>query len=197
MSPVKATECEKAFMMRVERKTYAEIARELGVSSKTVTRWENGWTGRAGQKHEGWKERLDKAWKERLESQLNYGLLMKEGRLRAYEMLARMALARAQEAIPVISVKNAATVKMLLSEVRALLRQINEEKAADKPSPETPTGTRVDISLEEIQERYAAAKAREAEYKEMTGKDTRASNALPDSSEAEYRELPGKDTGNE
>jgi len=166
MSHVKAAECEEAFMMRAERKTYAEIARKLGVSSKTVSRWENGWAGRAGQKHEGWKERLDKAWRERLESQFNYGLFLKEGRLRACEMLTRMVLARAQEAIPVISVKNAATVKMLLSEVRALLRQMNEEKAADKPSPETPTGTKFDISLEELQERYAAAKAREAEMAE-------------------------------
>jgi hypothetical protein len=86
---------------------------------------------------------------------------------------------------------------MLLSEVRALLRQIAEEKAADKPSPGTPTGAKADISLEEIQKRYAAAKAREAEYKKIMGKDTRASNALPDSSEAEYGETTGKDAGNE
>ena len=52
---------EKAFRLRLERKTIAEISREVGVSERTVSRWENGWVDAKGRKNAGWKAELEKA----------------------------------------------------------------------------------------------------------------------------------------
>ena len=165
----KVKEREKAFVMRTEGMTFAKIAKELGVSAKTVSRWENGWKDGAGRKREGWKKRLEEAWQERLDSELNYGLMVKELRLRMQEQLARMLIARLKEAIPSIKIPNAAAAKALMSELRELYRLIWQERGRLEPSANTAPGVKADITLDELQERYAAAMARQAEYEEISG----------------------------
>jgi len=154
---------EKAFKLRLERKTLAEISREVGVSAKTLSRWENGWTDAKGNKRPGWKPELEKAWREITESELGYGLMLKEERLKTYEELARMAVAKIKEMFPNIQGKTAADVKALLSEVRELCRLIAEEKGEFKPNPQTVVAVKTDITLNEIAERYVNAHADDQE----------------------------------
>ena len=183
----KAQRRTKAFMMRAEGMTFAKIAKEIGVSPKTVSRWENGWKDKNGRKHEGWKERLDEAWQERLDSELHYGLMVRETRLRAHEQIAQMLVARLKEAIPVIRIPNAAAAKAIMSELRELFRIILDERGGAKSSLRTPAGVRADITLEEIQERYAAAMTRDAERVESQedGEDSPDGDEEPEDVEAE------------
>jgi DNA-binding XRE family transcriptional regulator len=150
---------EKAFRLRLERKTIAEISREVGVSDKTLSRWEKGWVDAAGRRHSGWKPELEKAWRELAESELQYGLMLKEERLKTYEELARLAVAKIKEMFPSIRAKTAADAKALLSEVRELLRLIAEEKGDYKPRPHTVVAVKTDVTLNEISERYRNAHA--------------------------------------
>lgn len=145
---------EKAFRLRVERKTLAEIAREVGVSAKTVSHWENGWVDARGRKTPGWKLELEKAWRKLAEAELQYGLMLKEERLKTYEELARLAVAKIKEMFPSIRAKTASDAKALLSEVRELMRLIAEEKGDYKPRPHTLVAVKTDITLNEISERY-------------------------------------------
>lgn len=150
---------EKAFRLRLERKTIAEISREVGVSERTVSRWENGWVDANGRKTSGWKPELEKAWRELAETELQYGLMLKEERLKTYEELARLAVAKIKEMFPHIRAKTAADAKALLSEVRELMRLIAEEKGEYKPRPHTLVAVKTDITLNEISERYRNAHA--------------------------------------
>jgi len=150
---------EKAFRLRLERKTLAEIAHEVGVSTKTLSRWENGWIDAKGNKRPGWKPELEKGWREITESELGYGLMLKEERLKTYEELARMAVAKIKEMFPGITGKTPADVKALLSEVRELCKLIAEERGEFKPNPQTVVAVKTDITLNEIAERYVNANA--------------------------------------
>jgi hypothetical protein len=150
---------DKAFRLRLERKTLAEISRECGVCDKTLSRWENGWVDSAGRQHPGWKSKLEKAWRELADSELQYGLMLKEERLKAYEELARLAVAKIKETFPNIRAKTASDAKALLSEVRELCRLIAEEKGEFRPSPNTLVAVKTDITLNEISERYKDAHA--------------------------------------
>lgn len=150
---------EKAFRLRLERKTFAEISREVGVSDKTLSRWERGWTDAQGRKHTGWQPELERAWRELAESELQYGLMLKEERLKTYEELARLAVAKIKEMFPGIRARTASDAKALLSEVRELMRLIAEEKGEHKPRPHTLVAVKTDITLNEISERYRNAYA--------------------------------------
>jgi DNA-binding XRE family transcriptional regulator len=160
---------EKAFRLRLERKTIAEISREVGVSERTVSRWENGWVDAKGRKTAGWKPQLEKAWRELAETELQYGLMLKEERLKTYEELARLAVAKIKEMFPHIRAKTAADAKALLSEVRELMRLIAEEKGEYKPRPHTLVAVKTDITLNEISERYRNAHADRDEGKPDAG----------------------------
>jgi DNA-binding XRE family transcriptional regulator len=150
---------EKAFRLRLERKTIAEISREVGVSERTVSRWENGCVDAKGRKTPGWKPELEKAWRELSETELHYGLMLKEERLKTYEELARLAVAKIKEMFPGIRAKTAADAKALMSEVRELMRLIAEEKGDYKPRPHTLIAVKTDITLNEVSERYRNAHA--------------------------------------
>ena len=65
MAKISTKKREQAFLMRMDRKSFAEIAKETGVSAKTVSRWEHGWIDGKGRKHPGWKPQLEKAWREK------------------------------------------------------------------------------------------------------------------------------------
>jgi DNA-binding XRE family transcriptional regulator len=150
---------EKAFRLRLQRKTFAEICREVGVSDKTLSRWERGWIDAKGRKHPGWQAELEKAWRELAETELRCGLMLKEERLKTYEELARLAVAKIKEMFPHIRAKTASDAKALLSEVRELMRLIAEEKGDYKPRPHTLVAVKTDITLNEISERYKSAHA--------------------------------------
>ena len=92
MARISAKKREKAFRMRLQQHSFADISREIGVSTKTISRWEKGWVDAKGRSHTGWKAELEKAWKEKSEADLSYGLIVKEERIRTYEELARMAV---------------------------------------------------------------------------------------------------------
>jgi len=160
---------EKAFRLRLERKTIAEISRGVGVSERTVSRWENGWVDAKGRKTAGWKPELEKAWRELSETELHYGLMLKEERLKTYEELARLAVAKIKEMFPSIRAKTAADAKALMSEVRELMRLIAEEKGDYKPRPHTLVAVKTDITLNEVSERYRNANADRDEGKPDAG----------------------------
>ena len=150
---------EKAFRLRVEQKTLTEISAEVGVAPRTVSRWENGWVDAKGGKHRGWKGELEKAWHALSETELQYGLMLMEERLKTYEELAAMAVAKIKEMFPNIKGKTAADAKALLSEVRELMKLIAEEKGEFKSQPKTIVAVKTDITLNEISERYRNAYA--------------------------------------
>jgi len=145
---------EKAFRLRVERKTFAEIARELNVAARTVSRWENGWLDAHGRKQAGWKPALDDAWRKLTKSELTYGLMLKEERLKTYEELACLAVAKVKEMFPNIQAKTASDMKALLSEIRELGRLIADERGEGKSNPKALIAVKADITLGEISERY-------------------------------------------
>jgi len=156
---------EEAFAMRLDRKSFADIARALSVTTKTVSRWENGYTDSSGHTHKGWKPRLEMAWKKFTETRLQHDLMEKEECLKAIEELARMLFNRLKEFLPSVKLRNAADAKSLMSELRELVRLAAQKKGEFMKSPDSIVAVKADISFGELQERYAAAKAREAEFK--------------------------------
>jgi hypothetical protein len=150
---------EKAFRLRMERKTLTEVSKETGVSTKTLSRWERGWVDARGRKHPGWKAELDKAWTDLAHKELGYGLLLKEERLKAYEELASLAVNRVKEMFPSLRAKTAADAKALLSEIRELCKLIAEEKGEFRPGPRTLIAVKTDINLNELRERYRSTHA--------------------------------------
>lgn len=162
---------EAAFRMRVERKTMREIAQELSTSTKTLSRWENGWVDGKGRKHHGWKPELERAWREVSESELKYGLMLKEERIKTYEELAQLAVAKLKEMFPNIRGKSASDAKALMSEIRELLKLIAEEKGEYKAGPRTMVAVKTDINLNDVSERYRNAHAYCEEGQAHTGGD--------------------------
>ncbi|HWP37494.1 MAG TPA: hypothetical protein VNL18_08080 [Gemmatimonadales bacterium] len=112
---------------------------------------------------------MEKAWRELAESELQYGLMLKEERLKTYEELARLAVAKIKETFPSIRAKTAADAKALLSEVRELMRLIAEEKGDYKPRPHTVVAVKTDVTLNEISERYRNARADREEEDAVAG----------------------------
>ena len=156
---------EKAFAMRVERKSFADIARELGIASRTVSRWENGYTDSYGHRHAGWKPRLETEWKKLTEAKLQHDLMQMEECLKAIERMSLMIYNRLKDFLPTVKLKNAADAKALLSEFRELIRLAALKKGEFMKSPDNLVAVRADITLSELQERYAEVKAREAEFR--------------------------------
>jgi len=148
---------EKAFRLRLERMSLANIARELSISVNTVSKWENGWTDKRGRRHKGWKEELERLWQEEEEKVLQTGLMLKKERLETYDKLARMVIEKIETQFPEITAKTPADVKALLSEVRELCRLIAIEKGEYSPGSQTIVAVKTDISLSELQERYRNA----------------------------------------
>ena len=156
---------EKVFAMRLDRKSFTDIARELDVTTKTISRWENGYTDSHGHTHKGWKPRLEEAWRRLAEATLRHDLMEKEECLKAIEELALILFNRLKEFLPNVKLRNAADAKSLSSELRELIRLAAQKKGEFLKSPDRVVAVKADISFGELQERYAAAKAREAEFK--------------------------------
>jgi len=149
---------EKAFRLRLERMSLANIARELRIGTTTVSKWENGWTDKSGRRHKGWKEELERLWQEEEEKALQTGLMLKKERLQTYDKLARMVIEKIEEQFPEIVAKSSADIKALLSEVRELCRLIAIEKGEYPSGNQTVLAVKTDISLSELQERFRNAR---------------------------------------
>jgi len=150
---------EKAFRLRLENKSFRQIAEETGTCARTVSRWENGWVDKKGRKHPGWKGEMDRVFHENASQELQYGLLVKEERIKTYEELARLAVAKVKQIFPQIRGKTALDAKALLSEIRELCRLIAAEKGELHSGPQTVIAVKTDITLNELQDRYRSAHA--------------------------------------
>lgn len=149
---------EKAFRLRLEKKSLANIAKELHIAVTTVSKWENGWVAKNGRRHKGWKEELERLWQEQEEQSLQSGLMLKTERLKTYDKLARMVIEKIETQFPEITAKTSADMKALLSEIRELCRLIAIEKGEYPSGNQTVVAVKTDISLSELQERFKNAK---------------------------------------
>jgi hypothetical protein len=144
---------EKAFRLRLERRPFTEVSKEVGVSAKTLARWEAGWIDAQGRNHAGWKPDLERLWREKGDAELQYGLMLKDARIRTYEDLARMAVAKIKEAFPRINAKTPADVKLLISEVRELLKMLAKERGEWSPNPRALVAVKADVTVNDLRDR--------------------------------------------
>jgi transcriptional regulator with XRE-family HTH domain len=152
----------KAFRMRLQGMTQKAIATELKVSPNTIARWEKGWIDSKGRKHKGWLSELQKLKEAEEKEEYHAGLALKRERMKAYDELAQMAIAKIKEMFPNIKGKTATDAKALLSEVRELCRLIAMEQGELGPSSQTIVAVKNDITIEELSERYRNAGGAEA-----------------------------------
>jgi len=153
------TKKQKAFQLRLEGHTMADVARHLKVSSKTVQRWEKGYIDTKGRRYKGWKEELQRLWDKQNEAELKHGLMLKTERLKTYQELANMAIEKVKKDFPNIQAKTPADVKALTSEIRELCKLISIELGEYPTSGgnQTLVAVKTDISLSELQRRYNKA----------------------------------------
>jgi len=163
VAEVSSAKRKEAFRMRLERKSFAAIVRELHISRATLGKLERGWVDKKGGRHKGWREELERLRKKEESTELDCGLALKEERIKTYERLARQAVETVERSFPNIVAKNASDVKALLSEVRELCRLIAIEKGEYHPGGGTLVAVKTEITLAEMKERYRAAQAIEAE----------------------------------
>jgi transcriptional regulator with XRE-family HTH domain len=154
---------KKAFRLRLEGLTMAEVARQCGISSTTIQKLENGWTDEKGVRHPGWKDDIERLRREDEQAERESGLALKEERIKAYERLAKQAIDLIEKQFPNIKMKNASDAKALISEVRELGRLISIEKGEYRPGKVSLTAVKADITVAELERRYEEAQAREVE----------------------------------
>jgi len=82
---------------------------------------------------------------------------LKKERLKAYDKLVRMVIAKVEEKFPAIKAKTASDMKALLSEVRELSRLIALEKGELSQGGQTLIAVKTDVSLTDLQQRYIDA----------------------------------------
>ncbi len=163
MAEVSSAKRKKAFRMRLQRKSFAAIVRELHISKATLGKLERGWVDKKGVRHKGWREELERLWKEEGKAELECGIAVKEERVRTYDRLMRQAVEAIEKSFPNIVAKNASDMKALLSEVRELCRLASIELGQYHPGGGTLVAVKADITLAEMKERYRAAQAIEAD----------------------------------
>ena len=162
MSKTDSRKRKKAFRMRLEGKSYAEIGRTLHMTPRTIRHLENGWTDAKGVRHRGWKQEFERLRAEEERAELGTGLALKAERLKMLKDLVRQAKECFDEKFPNITMKNASDAKAILSELRELSRLIALE-VGDLPSGGGGGGTAIavktDVTINELQQRYEAAQA--------------------------------------
>lgn len=159
MAKVPAAKKRKAFRLRLEGMPITRVARECKLAPQTVRRLENGYTDKMGVRRPGWREELEKLWHEQERAELESGLALKKERIKTYERLASEAVGLIEKQFPKITMKSCSDAKALLSEVRELCRLISIERGEYRPKGGAQVGVKVDISPEELRERYLAAQA--------------------------------------
>lgn len=163
MAKVPAAKKRKAFRLRLEGVPITKVARECKLAPQTVRRLENGYTDKMGVRRPGWREELEKLWQEQERAELESGLALKQERIKTYERLARQAVNLIEKQFPKITMKTCSDAKALLSEVRELCRLISIERGEYRSKGDPHVGVKVDISPEELRERYLAAQAIEVD----------------------------------
>lgn len=164
---------KKAFRMRLERRSYAEVARECHMSSKTISQLELGWTDKAGVFHPGWKEELEAKWELDEQKEYECGLAVKNERIAAYERLAKQAIELIEKQFPTIRMKNASDAKALLSEVRELCRLISIERGDYRPNKGPFVAVKADINVNDVRDNFERARQVEVEEIEPPREDRR------------------------
>jgi len=150
---------KKAFRLRLQGLTMAEVARQCQISSTTIQKLENGWTDQKGVRHPGWKDDIDRLRREDELAERESGFALKEERIKAYERLAQQAIELIEKQFPNIKMKNASDAKALLSEVRELGRLISIERGEYRPGGTPVVAVKADITMGELRERYEDARA--------------------------------------
>ena len=159
---------KQAFKLRLQRKSFAEISRTLHMAPATIRKLEYGWVDKKGVRHPGWREKIEKHWDEDEKAELECGLALKEERVKALKRMAQQAIDMVEDQFPAITMKSPSDWKTLVSEIRELVRLLSDEMGSRRGAGRTaPSGrgvtTRMQITLEEIQEAYEEARAVEAE----------------------------------
>lgn len=153
---------KKAFKLRLQRKSFAEISRTLHMAPATIRKLECGWVDKKGVRHRGWREDVERLWDEERKEELECGLALKEERVKALKRLAQQAIDKVETQFPAITMASPSDWKTLVSEIRELISMLSDEVGSRRGAGRIVT-TRTQITLEEIQEAYEEARAVEAE----------------------------------
>ena len=141
---------EKARELRFAGKTIAETAKLAGLSRNTVGKLEKGWVDARGTLHGGWANDLTvhrlRATATRLKSV--EAVLDRDECARIAAGLAQEFLGKIVEFLPRLQLKTSRDAKFLASEVRELLKLLEQYRAA--PGEQAPDGVRQVVTLEEI-----------------------------------------------
>ena len=165
MRPIHPKKRLKAFQMRVEGFTLAEIARKTGIGYATLKRLENGYTDRKNIRHAGWKARLEQARAECAKAEIESGFALREERIKAFKRLFVQVLERCEKGARNVNIKTANDFKAIHSELRGLNRALDELTAA--ATPEAEKKPRGEVTLEDIQGHFKRARAVEPDDIEM------------------------------
>jgi hypothetical protein len=158
----------QAFKLRLERKSFSEISRTLHMAPATVRKLEYGWVDKKGVRHRGWREKIEQHWGEDEKAELECGLALREERVKALKRIAQQAIDKVETQFPAVTMASPSDWKTLVSEIRELVRLLSDEVgnhtgAGRIAPPGRGVTTRMQITLEEVQEAYEEARAVEAE----------------------------------
>ena len=90
-----------AFRLRLQRKSFSEISRQLHMAPATVRKLEYGWVDKKGVRHPGWREKIERHWDEDENTELECGLALKEERVKALSASAQRTSACARAFVSV------------------------------------------------------------------------------------------------
>ena len=134
-----------------------ETAKVTGLSRNTVWKLEMCWTVSRGVQHPGWACEVVVSKLKSIASAVEASteLLDRGERMRLRAELASTLVAKVQEFLPALKLKNAREAKLLLSEARELTRLIDRDAEGGEGAP---PGVKQDITFEEAMDRYLRAK---------------------------------------
>jgi hypothetical protein len=159
---------EQAFSLRLQGKSFAEIARTLHMAPRTLRKLEHGWVDKKGVHHPGWRADLERVRGGERKAEVECGLALREERVKAFKRLAQLAIEKVEAQFSAIAIETVADWKMLASEIRELIGLLAEEVDGRRGAGKAvrsgwATSPRTHITLEDIQEAYEESRAREAE----------------------------------
>ena len=158
MKPIHPMKRKKAFRMRVEGHTIADVARECHLAKDTVQRLENGYVDRRGVRRPGWKEELERLKHEQDRAEFDCAAELREERLKAFRRLATMAIEKIETQFPNIVMKSTTDYKALCSEARELHRILREESGNGKSDDAPSISIKADVTFEQAKEAFDASR---------------------------------------
>ena len=144
---------KQAFKLRLQKKSFAEIARTLHMSDNTVRNLEVGWIDRKGVRHRGWREELERLWKAQEKTELMGGLAVREERIKVYRRLAEQAVEKIERQFPNIQMEKPSDYKAIMSELRELCRLMSAELGAGEMAGRS-AGARDDVSDDDLRRAF-------------------------------------------